>query len=165
MKNTIKRINETAQINFEKAKGMLDMFNDFYNTNYIWLNKRVVMRKDNIFHDVYTNLEDKELYKKILAQSSGTYKQNGYPLIFEIYCYPENNDDIIYLSICPDEYYKDKLSSIYQQTVEDCKQYNKTQVRSYDYTTINIMVKNFTNDYDACFEYDDETGEFFGNCQ
>ena len=25
-------------------------------------------------------------------------------------------------------------------------------------------IKNFTKDYDACFEYDDETNEFFGNC-
>lgn len=105
MKNTIGRINETAQINFEKAKGMLDMFNDFYNTNYSWLNKRVVLKtENNTYHDVYTSLKDKNL------------------------------------------------------------QNNKTQVRSYDYTTINTMVKNFTNDYDAYFEYDDKTGEFFGNC-
>lgn len=165
MKNIIKRINETAQVNFEKAKGMLDMFNEFYDTNYSWLNKRVVVKtKNNTYYDVYTLLEDKELRKETLATSSGTYKKNGYPLLFEIYYFPDNNDDIIYLSIYPDEYYKDKLSSIYQQTVEDCKQYNKTQVHSYDYTTINIMVKNFTNDYDACFKYDDETGKFFGNC-
>ena len=164
MKNTIKRINETAQVNFEKAKGMLIMFNEFYHTNYRWLNKRVVMQQDNIFHDVYTNLEDNELHKKILATSSGTYKKNGYPLIFEIYCYPENNDDIIYLSIYPNDTYKEQFPNFYPQTVEDCKQYNNTQVRSYDYTTINIMVKNFTNNSDACFEYDNETGEFFGNC-
>lgn len=43
MKDRIRWINETAQTNWEKAKGMLDIFNDIYGTQYEWLNKRVVV--------------------------------------------------------------------------------------------------------------------------
>lgn len=46
MKERISKINEVAQENFEKAQGMLEMFNDIYGTKFGWLNKRVV-RFDN----------------------------------------------------------------------------------------------------------------------
>lgn len=65
MKERVKKINHTATENFEKAKGMLEMFNDIYGTDYGWLNKRVVMyetletetyTKYAVAHDAYTNL-------------------------------------------------------------------------------------------------------------
>lgn len=43
MKERIKNINMTAWENFDKAEGMLEMFNEIYGTNYGFLNKRVVM--------------------------------------------------------------------------------------------------------------------------
>lgn len=102
--------------------------------------------------------------KVILAKSAGQYCDTGYPLIFELYYYPDNNDDLLYLEIQPDETQQDLFSELYEETLQDCLKYNNHQTVSYDYTTINQTIKNFTKDYDACFEYDDETGEFFGNC-
>ena len=102
--------------------------------------------------------------KIILAKSGGQYSNNGYPLIFELYYYSDNNDDLLYLDIYPDETQQDFFSELYEETLQDCLKYNTHQTTSCDYSTINQTVKNFTNDYDACFEYDDETGEFFGNC-
>lgn len=102
--------------------------------------------------------------KIILAKSAGQYSNNGYPLIFELYYYPDNNDDLLYLDIYPDETQQDFFSELYEETLQDCLKYNTHQIVSYDYVTINKIVKSFTKDYDACFEYDDETGEFFGNC-
>lgn len=43
MKERIYNINEVAQENWEKAKGMLDMLNDICGTKYGWLKKRVVI--------------------------------------------------------------------------------------------------------------------------
>ena len=43
MKERIRRINEMAQENFEKAQGMLEMLNEMCGTQYGWLNKRVVI--------------------------------------------------------------------------------------------------------------------------
>lgn len=43
MKDRINKINEMAQENWEKAQGMLEMFNDIYGTQFGWLKKRVVM--------------------------------------------------------------------------------------------------------------------------
>lgn len=42
MKERIMKINETAATNLEKAKGMLEMFNDIYGTQYGFLGARVV---------------------------------------------------------------------------------------------------------------------------
>lgn len=41
-KATIKTLNEIAQINFARAKAMLDGINLVLGTKYGWLNKRVV---------------------------------------------------------------------------------------------------------------------------
>jgi hypothetical protein len=38
----IHKINETAQYDWNRAQGMLDMLNDIMHTNYGWLCKRVV---------------------------------------------------------------------------------------------------------------------------
>lgn len=43
MKERIAKINATAKENFDKAQGMLDMFNDIYGTKFGFLNKRVVI--------------------------------------------------------------------------------------------------------------------------
>lgn len=65
MKERVKEINDTAQENFEKAEGMLEMFNDIYGTQYGWLNKRVVWfekpeastcEKYKNVHDVWVTL-------------------------------------------------------------------------------------------------------------
>lgn len=42
LKERIKKINDTAIENFEKATGMLEMLNEICGTRYGWLNKRVV---------------------------------------------------------------------------------------------------------------------------
>lgn len=42
MKERIEMINDTAQENFDMAKGMLTMFNEIYGTKYGFLAKRVV---------------------------------------------------------------------------------------------------------------------------
>lgn len=102
--------------------------------------------------------------KVVLAKSTGQYCNSGYPLIFELYYYPNNNDDLLYLEIQPDETQQDFFSELYKETLQDCLRYNNHQTISYDYTTINQTIKNFTKDYDACFEYNDEANEYFGNC-
>lgn len=43
MKERIKRINEVAQENFDKAQGMLEMLNEMCGTQFGWLAKRVVI--------------------------------------------------------------------------------------------------------------------------
>lgn len=70
MKEQINRINKMALTNWERAKGMLDMFNDIYDTKFDWLNKRVVFSdypgtaEDNTAafyancHDAYTAMEE-----------------------------------------------------------------------------------------------------------
>ena len=42
MKERIRKINETAQENFDKAQGMLEMLNDICGTKFGWLGGRVV---------------------------------------------------------------------------------------------------------------------------
>lgn len=42
MKERIKYINEIAQVNWEKAQGMLEMLNEICGTKFGWLAKRVV---------------------------------------------------------------------------------------------------------------------------
>ena len=42
MKEMIQKINRTAQENWEKAQGMLEMLNMMSGTEFGWLNKRVV---------------------------------------------------------------------------------------------------------------------------
>ena len=42
MVDRIRKINETAKVNFDQAKGMLEMFNDIYGTQYGFLGGRVV---------------------------------------------------------------------------------------------------------------------------
>ena len=39
----LKEINAEAQINWEKAQGMLEMMNDIFGTQFGWLAKRVVI--------------------------------------------------------------------------------------------------------------------------
>ena len=65
MKEMINKINEVAFDDFERAAGMLEMYNLIYGTRYGFLNRRVV-RFDNPdagtaekyahVHDVYTEL-------------------------------------------------------------------------------------------------------------
>lgn len=43
LKERIHMINETAQENWDKAQGMLEMLNEICGTKYGWLNKRVVI--------------------------------------------------------------------------------------------------------------------------
>lgn len=43
MKERIKKINEVAQENFDKAQGMLEMLNEICGTKFGWLAKRVVI--------------------------------------------------------------------------------------------------------------------------
>lgn len=54
MKELVHKINH--EDNFEKAKGMLEMLNTIYGTNYIFLRRRVTERVENSFHDVWANL-------------------------------------------------------------------------------------------------------------
>lgn len=41
-KEVINKLNEVAQVDFEKAKRMLDTLNELFMTEFSWLNKRVV---------------------------------------------------------------------------------------------------------------------------
>lgn len=54
MKELIFAINH--EDNFDKAEGMLEMFNRIYNTNYLFLNRRVTEFKDGRFQDVWASL-------------------------------------------------------------------------------------------------------------
>ncbi len=65
MKERVKKINDMALENWEKAQGMLEMFNDIYGVKFGWLNKRVVMfdkpdastcEKYKAAHDAWANL-------------------------------------------------------------------------------------------------------------
>lgn len=69
MKAMIKKINEVALEDFDRAKGMLDAVNMIAGLHYGWLNRRVVWF-DNPFastcnrgcaHDAYVTAEDIEL--------------------------------------------------------------------------------------------------------
>lgn len=65
MLQRINKINETAKENFDKAKGMLEMFNDIYGTRFGLLGGRVVWfenpdgsvaEKYAHAHDAYMNI-------------------------------------------------------------------------------------------------------------
>ena len=64
-KEMVKRLNEMAQENFEKAEAMLDGINLVLGTEYGWLNKRVVFFDDTssvaskyaTAHDAYAHAE------------------------------------------------------------------------------------------------------------
>ena len=60
MKERIDKINKMAQENFERAKGMLEMFNDIYGTKFGWLNKRVVFfdNPDGTVAEMYAHVHD-----------------------------------------------------------------------------------------------------------
>ena len=64
MKERINKINETAVENFEKAKGMLEMFNDIYGTQYGFLGKRVVIfeNPDGSVAEKYAHCHDAVMY-------------------------------------------------------------------------------------------------------
>jgi len=64
MKERINKINETAVENFEKAKGMLEMFNDIYGTQYGFLAKRVVIfeNPDGSVAEKYAHCHDATMY-------------------------------------------------------------------------------------------------------
>lgn len=65
-KDVFHQLNKTAQIDFEKAKAMLDGINLVLGTNYDWLNKRVIFSDDNTTvamkyataHDAWANAEE-----------------------------------------------------------------------------------------------------------
>lgn len=54
----ISEINSVAQTNWEKAKGMLEMFNDIYDTQYGWLARRVVRFDNPEASDRYAHAHD-----------------------------------------------------------------------------------------------------------
>ena len=56
----VKWINETANDNFDKAEGMLDMLNEIYGTEYGFLAKRVVYSDAPKSHtaDFYAHCHD-----------------------------------------------------------------------------------------------------------
>lgn len=60
MKERIRKINAIAQVNFEKAQGMLDILNDIYSLNFGWFNKRVVIFKNpnGSTAEKYANMHD-----------------------------------------------------------------------------------------------------------
>ena len=69
MREKIAKINEMAQKNFDRAQGMLDMFNEIYGLKYGWLKKRVVIfdnpdgtvaERYAYAHDAYYTLKNTE---------------------------------------------------------------------------------------------------------
>ena len=62
MKETVHLINRTAQTNFERAKGMLEILNMVHGTKFGWLNKRVVRfdRPDGSTAEKYAHCHDLE---------------------------------------------------------------------------------------------------------
>lgn len=69
MREKIAKINEMAQENFDRAQGMLDMFNEIYGLKYGWLKKRVVIfdnpdgtvaERYACAHDAYYTLKNTE---------------------------------------------------------------------------------------------------------
>lgn len=58
LRDIIDNINEIAQENFDRAAGMLEMFNEIYNTKLEWYNKRVVYYESpmGIRRDAWANL-------------------------------------------------------------------------------------------------------------
>lgn len=66
MKERISHINKVAQENWEKAQGMLEMFNEIYGTQFGWFDKRVVIFENpngtvaerySHMHDAYATLQ------------------------------------------------------------------------------------------------------------
>ena len=66
MLERIKKINEVAQENFDKAQGMLEMLNEICGTKFGWLAKRVVIfeNPDESTCFKYQHCHDAELYLK-----------------------------------------------------------------------------------------------------
>ena len=64
MKERIHWINETAKADWERAKGMLDMLNDMYDTDLRFLNKSVVISdsRDGDTAAFYANCHDMETW-------------------------------------------------------------------------------------------------------
>ena len=62
MLERIRKINEEAQVNWEKAQGMLEMLNEICGTQYGWWAKRVVkFRKPNgTVAERYAHINDLE---------------------------------------------------------------------------------------------------------
>ena len=60
----IKRINDEAKINWEKAQGMLDMMNEICGTKFGWLAKRVVIfdNPDGSVAERYASVHDAVMY-------------------------------------------------------------------------------------------------------
>lgn len=121
-------------------------------------------QKSDISKEVSVMNDDCEL----LAKSSGSYLNNGIQLIFDLYCLPNTNDDLLYLKITFEKDCLDTLpiygSSCLIETMKDIIDFNNKHKCSYDINTINQYVKSFTNDPDALFEYNEGTGEYYGNC-
>lgn len=121
-------------------------------------------QKSDISKEVSVMNDDCEL----LAKSSGSYLNNGIQLIFDLYCFPNNNDDLLYLKITFEKDCLDILpiygSKCLIETMKDIIDFNNKHKCSYDINTINQYVESFTNDSDALFEYNEGTGEYYGNC-
>ena len=64
MKERIKKINEVAQENFDKAHGMLDMLNEICGTKFGFFNKRVVIfeNPDGSVAERYAHMHDAVLW-------------------------------------------------------------------------------------------------------
>ena len=57
LKDILDNINEVALDNFDRAAGMLEMFNEIYNTKLEWFNKRVVYYEPmGTMRDAWANL-------------------------------------------------------------------------------------------------------------
>lgn len=56
-KDIVRKLNEIAQEDFEKAKVMLDGINLVSERKYGWLNKRVVFYDKGKMLDAYVNIE------------------------------------------------------------------------------------------------------------
>lgn len=62
----IRKINHTAQENFDKAQGMLEMLNEVFGTRYGWLAKRVIRFENpdkgysSPAHDLWAELDAEE---------------------------------------------------------------------------------------------------------
>lgn len=65
-KEFIKKVNEIARENMERAQGWLDCYNRDHNTEYFFINRRVAFESIDHgrreFHDAYTWASDESIF-------------------------------------------------------------------------------------------------------
>ena len=96
--------------------------------------------------------------KCILATSTASYIMNGYPFVFELYYF--SDDDSLYLDIFPEDPQTEDFKKHYEKVAD----FKRLTFKASSLAQINSFVEEYTNDDDALFIYDHEEEVYRGNC-